>query len=53
MRFVNVGNIATEEVFENLRCSREGLSSQPMQERLTMLGYNKLEVKMVRIATNR
>ena len=43
-------NIPIEEVFENLRCSREGLSSQAAQERLTIFGYNKLEEKKVRIA---
>lgn len=40
-------NIPIEEVFENLRCSREGLSGQAAEERLTIFGYNKLEEKKV------
>ncbi|OVA09091.1 Cation-transporting P-type ATPase [Macleaya cordata] len=38
-------NIPIEEVFENLRCSREGLTTEAAQERLTIFGYNKLEEK--------
>ena len=44
-------NIPIEEGFENLRCSREGLSSQVVQEILTIFRYNKMEEKKVRIAT--
>ncbi|KAJ0035054.1 hypothetical protein Pint_26524 [Pistacia integerrima] len=33
------------EVFENLRCSREGLSSEAAEERLTIFGHNRLEEK--------
>lgn len=40
-------NIPIEEVFENLRCTREGLTSEAAQERLTIFGYNKLEEKKV------
>ena len=44
-------NIPIVEVFENIRCSREGLSNQVAKERLMILGYNKMEEKKVRIAT--
>ena len=44
-------NIPIAEVFENLICSREVLSNQAAQERLMILGYNKMEEKKVRIAT--
>lgn len=40
-------NIPIEEVFENLRCSREGLTSQAAEERLVIFGHNKLEEKRV------
>lgn len=36
-----------EEVFENLRCSREGLSSTQAEQRLAIFGPNKLEEKKV------
>eukprot|EP00252_Welwitschia_mirabilis_P010964 TRINITY_DN24692_c0_g1_i2.p1 TRINITY_DN24692_c0_g1~~TRINITY_DN24692_c0_g1_i2.p1 ORF type:complete len:957 (-),score=216.76 TRINITY_DN24692_c0_g1_i2:796-3666(-) len=42
---VDLENIPIEEVFENLRCSREGLSSEAAKERLAIFGYNKLEEK--------
>ncbi|KAF7838412.1 plasma membrane ATPase 1-like isoform X1 [Senna tora] len=42
---VDLENIPIEEVFENLRCSREGLTSEAAEERLTIFGYNKLEEK--------
>ncbi|XP_019149838.1 PREDICTED: ATPase 4, plasma membrane-type-like [Ipomoea nil] len=38
-------NIPIEEVFENLRCTKEGLTSQAAQERLAIFGHNKLEEK--------
>ncbi|XP_026458503.1 pentatricopeptide repeat-containing protein At5g66520-like [Papaver somniferum] len=38
-------NIPIEEVFENLRCSRQGLTSEEAQERVTIFGCNKLEEK--------
>lgn len=41
-------NIPIEEVFENLRCSKEGLTSDAAEERLTIFGPNKLEEKRVR-----
>ncbi|KAM5570645.1 ATPase 11, plasma membrane-type [Rosa sericea] len=42
---VDLENIPIEEVFENLRCSKEGLSSEAAEERLTIFGHNKLEEK--------
>ncbi|GAA0142406.1 primary active transporter [Lithospermum erythrorhizon] len=42
---VDLENIPLEEVFENLKCTREGLSSKEAQARLTLFGYNKLEEK--------
>lgn len=40
-------NIPIEEVFDNLRCSSEGLTSEAAQERLSIFGHNKLEEKKV------
>ncbi|ONK59572.1 uncharacterized protein A4U43_C08F7840 [Asparagus officinalis] len=37
--------VPVEEVFENLKCSREGLSSEEGEKRLQIFGYNKLEEK--------
>ncbi|TVU48761.1 hypothetical protein EJB05_00033 [Eragrostis curvula] len=42
---VDLENIPLEEVFENLRCSREGLSTEQAQQRLEIFGPNKLEEK--------
>ncbi|WMV21506.1 hypothetical protein MTR67_014891 [Solanum verrucosum] len=42
---VDLENIPIEEVFENLRCTREGLTTAAAQERLSIFGYNKLEEK--------
>ncbi|KAK9275696.1 hypothetical protein L1049_022963 [Liquidambar formosana] len=42
---VDLENIPIEEVFENLNCTREGLSSDEVQVRLSVFGYNKLEEK--------
>lgn len=42
---VDLENIPIEEVFENLRCSKEGLTSQAAEERLAIFGHNKLEEK--------
>ncbi|XP_058086177.1 plasma membrane ATPase 1-like isoform X3 [Magnolia sinica] len=42
---VDLENIPLEEVFENLKCTREGLSTDAVQERLAVFGYNKLEEK--------
>lgn len=38
-------NIPIEEVFENLQCTRKGLSSDDVKEWLDLFGYNKLEDK--------
>ena len=40
-------NIPIEEVFENLRCKREGLSTEAVEQRLAIFGHNKLEEKQV------
>ncbi|KAK2391370.1 plasma membrane ATPase [Trifolium repens] len=42
---VDLENIPIEEVFDNLNCTKEGLSSEQVQNRLDMFGYNKLEEK--------
>ncbi|THU74069.1 hypothetical protein C4D60_Mb04t29460 [Musa balbisiana] len=42
---VDLENIPLEEVFENLRCIREGLTTQQAEERLAIFGHNKLEEK--------
>ncbi|RZC74483.1 hypothetical protein C5167_049963 [Papaver somniferum] len=42
---VDLENIDLEGVFENLKCTREGLSSEAVEERLKLFGYNKLEEK--------
>ncbi|KAH9734222.1 ATPase 11 plasma membrane-type-related [Citrus sinensis] len=34
-----------EEVFETLKCSQEGLSTEAAEQRLSTFGYNKLEEK--------
>ncbi|KAH7847976.1 hypothetical protein Vadar_032285 [Vaccinium darrowii] len=38
-------NIEIEEVFVNLRCGREGLTAEDVEQRLTIFGYNILEEK--------
>lgn len=40
-------NIPIEEVFDNLRCSKEGLTTAAAEERLVIFGHNKLEEKKV------
>ena len=45
-------NIPLEEVFDNLKCTREGLSSEQVQQRLDLFGYNKLEEKKVKSQTS-
>ncbi|KAL6008424.1 ATPase 11, plasma membrane-type [Asimina triloba] len=45
---VDLENIPIEEVFENLKCTREGLTTDAVQERLALFGYNKLEEKTVK-----
>ncbi|KAJ9560189.1 hypothetical protein OSB04_005349 [Centaurea solstitialis] len=42
---VDLESIPIEEVFENLRCSKEGLTTSAAQERLAIFGHNKLEEK--------
>ncbi|CAI9763234.1 unnamed protein product [Fraxinus pennsylvanica] len=42
---VDLENLPIEEVFENLRCRKEGLSSEDALRRLEIFGYNKLEEK--------
>ncbi|KAL8044002.1 hypothetical protein ABFX02_08G019400 [Erythranthe guttata] len=42
---VDLENIPIEEVFDNLRCTKEGLSSEDAIRRLEIFGYNKLEEK--------
>lgn len=41
-------NIPIEEVLKCLNCTREGLKTKEIQERLDLFGYNKLEEKNVR-----
>ena len=43
-------NIPIEEVFEQLKCTREGLSSSEGAQRLEIFGPNKLEEKKVTAA---
>jgi hypothetical protein len=40
-------SIPIEEVFEQLKCTRDGLSSDEGAQRLTVFGPNKLEEKQV------
>jgi hypothetical protein len=40
-------NIPLEEVFDNLRCNRQGLSTPMAEQRLQLFGPNKLEEKQV------
>ncbi|XP_010548606.1 PREDICTED: ATPase 2, plasma membrane-type [Tarenaya hassleriana] len=42
---VDLEKIPIEEVFQQLKCSREGLSSREGEERLQIFGPNKLEEK--------
>ncbi|KAG9150740.1 hypothetical protein Leryth_002904 [Lithospermum erythrorhizon] len=42
---VDLEKIPIEEVFEQLKCSREGLSTQEGENRLELFGPNKLEEK--------
>ncbi|KAK3126599.1 hypothetical protein QOZ80_7AG0559170 [Eleusine coracana subsp. coracana] len=42
---VDLEHIPLEEVFENLRCSRQGLSEAQGEQRLGIFGPNKLEEK--------
>lgn len=40
-------HIPVEEVFEHLKCTREGLTAAAAQQRIDLFGYNKLEEKQV------
>jgi hypothetical protein len=40
-------HIPVEEVFDHLKCTKEGLTSEGAQQRLDIFGYNKLEEKRV------
>ncbi|OAY78461.1 Plasma membrane ATPase 1, partial [Ananas comosus] len=42
---VDLENIPIEEVFKSLKCTHEGLTTDAVQERLRVFGYNKLEEK--------
>ncbi|CAL0327815.1 unnamed protein product [Lupinus luteus] len=42
---VDLENIPIEEVFQQLKCTKEGLSSEEGQKRLQIFGANKLEEK--------
>ncbi|KAH6757070.1 H[+]-ATPase 11 [Perilla frutescens var. hirtella] len=42
---IDLENIPIEEVFDKLKCNEEGLSSDEVQRRLEVFGYNKLEEK--------
>ncbi|CAL9245652.1 unnamed protein product [Arabidopsis halleri] len=42
---IDLENVPVEEVFQHLKCKKEGLTSNEVQERLTLFGYNKLEEK--------
>ncbi|XP_010469197.1 PREDICTED: ATPase 7, plasma membrane-type-like [Camelina sativa] len=42
---VDLENVPVEEVFQHLKCTKEGLTTNEVQERLTLFGYNKLEEK--------
>lgn len=40
-------NAPLEEVFQHLKCTRDGLTSDEVSKRLELFGYNKLEEKKV------
>ncbi|XP_024518818.1 ATPase 11, plasma membrane-type isoform X2 [Selaginella moellendorffii] len=42
---VDLENIPIEEVFDQLRCTRKGLTSEEGEERLKIFGHNRLEEK--------
>jgi hypothetical protein len=42
-------NIPIEEVFEQLKCTRQGLTSDEGAQRVEIFGLNKLEEKKVTI----
>ncbi|KAL4351805.1 hypothetical protein GQ457_06G041800 [Hibiscus cannabinus] len=42
---VDLENVPLEEVFETLRCNKNGLTTEAAEQRLAIFGYNKLEEK--------
>ncbi|KAK8710191.1 hypothetical protein V6N13_145528 [Hibiscus sabdariffa] len=42
---VDLENVPLEEVFETLRCNKNGLTAEAAEQRLAIFGYNKLEEK--------
>ena len=40
-------NVPLEEVFQTLRCNKNGLTTEAAHERLAIFGHNKLEEKKV------
>uniref|UniRef100_A0ACD5TSA9 Uncharacterized protein n=1 Tax=Avena sativa TaxID=4498 RepID=A0ACD5TSA9_AVESA len=42
---VDLEHIPVEEVFDHLKCTKEGLTSEGAQQRVNIFGYNKLEEK--------
>ncbi|KAL6124507.1 hypothetical protein ACLB2K_077019 [Fragaria x ananassa] len=42
---VDLENVPLEEVFDHLKCTKDGLSSVEVKERLESFGYNKLQEK--------
>jgi len=42
---VDLEHVPVEEVFEHLKCTRDGLTSAAAQDRIDAFGYNKLEEK--------
>ncbi|WRX20615.1 Cation-transporting P-type ATPase [Theobroma cacao] len=42
---VDLENVPLEEVFQTLRCNKDGLTTEAAEQRLAIFGYNKLEEK--------
>ncbi|XP_065858863.1 ATPase 11, plasma membrane-type-like isoform X2 [Euphorbia lathyris] len=42
---IDLESIPVEEVFDKLKCTKTGLTTDEVQQRLTLFGYNKLEEK--------
>ncbi|XVF16569.1 hypothetical protein REPUB_Repub10bG0043300 [Reevesia pubescens] len=42
---VDLENVPLEEVFQTLRCNKDGLTTEAAEQRLVIFGYNKLEEK--------
>ncbi|CAO2835258.1 unnamed protein product [Amaranthus hypochondriacus] len=45
IQHVDLGKVPMEEVFDTLRCTKKGLSTQEAEQRLSVYGHNKLEEK--------